>query len=170
MRNRTTTTKLCLFQLRESSAGKIHMLSTPRLSKKNPFKQNRKQGVWCFLSIKLPLKLHQLIEFVFSNDLIYWAPHRPVFRGVLRNPPRGLSGPEQVPVKRQSPSIARDVRISISWKMKEICFYTEFNKTKTSGNSCSKDWLKYMYKQKQTLIQACWITYSETVYRIGLHR
>lgn len=27
-----------------------------------------------------------------------------------------------------------------------------------------------MYKQKQTLKQACWITYSETVYRIGLHR
>lgn len=134
MRNRTTTTKLCLFQLRESSAGKIHTLSTPRLSKKKTtFKQNRKQGVWFFLSIKLPLKLHQLIEFVFSNDLIYWAPHRPVFRGVLRNPPRGLSGPEQVPVKRQSPGIARDVRISVSWKMKEICFYTEFNKTKTSG-------------------------------------
>lgn len=85
------------------------MLSTPRLSKKT-FKQNRKQGVW----FKLQLKLHQLIEFVFSNDLIYWAPHRPVFRDVLRNPPRGLSGPEQVPVKRQSPGIARDVRISVS--------------------------------------------------------
>lgn len=136
MHNRTTTTKLCLFQLRESSAGKIHMLNTPRLSKKN-FKQNRKQGVCFFLSIKLPLKLHQLIEFVFSNDLIYWAPHRPVFRGVLRNP-CGLSGPEQVPVKRQSPSIARDVRISVSWKMKKICFYTEFNKTKHQGNSAAK--------------------------------
>lgn len=133
MHNSTTTTKLCLFQLRESSAGKIHTLSTPRLSTKKPLNKTENKGSGFFLSIKLQLKLHQLIEFVFSNDLIYWAPHRPVFRGVLRNPPRGLSGPEQVPVKRQSPGIARDVRISVSWKMKEICFYTEFNKTKTSG-------------------------------------
>lgn len=137
MHNSTTTTKLCLFQLRESSAGKIHMLNTPRLSKKT-FKQNRKQGVCFFLSIKLPLKLHQLIEFVFSNDLIYWAPHRPVFRGVLRNPPRGLSGPEQVPVKRQSPGIARDVRISVSWKMKEICFIPSLIRQKHQGNSAAK--------------------------------
>lgn len=109
------------------------MLSTPRLSKKNPLNKTENKGSGFFLSIKLQLKLHQLIEFVFSNDLIYWAPHRPVFCGVLRNPPRGLSGPEKVPVKRQSPGIARDVRISVSWKMKKICFYTEFNKTKTSG-------------------------------------
>lgn len=104
-----------LFQLRESSAGKIHTLSTPRLSKKKtPLNKTENKGSGFFLSIKLQLKLHQLIEFVFNNDLIYWAPHRPVFRGVLRNPPRGLSGPEQVPVKRQSPGIARDVRISVS--------------------------------------------------------
>lgn len=80
---------------------------------KKPLNKTENKGSVFFLSIKLPLKLHQLIEFVFSNDLIYWAPHRPVFRGVLRNPPRGLSGPEQVPVKRQSPGIARDVRISV---------------------------------------------------------